>query len=215
MNSRTYIDFMPQKAHRGSIDRETAVKIFLAEGKPSEIARRFRVTRTVVYDIKAGRSWGYATGVDGRAVRSTGTGRYDDPVKGAVILYSRSGGKIVERRYVGASGRRRVLADLKGSLGPERFDKLTIHFRPDLKPASLEAVNLENPDPVTFGLKADREAFEEAVEMGGEICDLHPEAANASHCNSLAPSFDDLGGAVGLDRSAQIDRILDQIEQVA
>lgn len=215
MNARTYIDFMPQKAHRGSIDRETAVKIFLAEGKPSEIARRFRVTRTVVYDIKAGRSWGYATGVDGRAVRSSGTGRYDDPVKGTVILYARSGAKIVERRYVGASGRRQVLSDLKGSLGPDRFAKLTIHFRPDLKPASLEAVNLENPDPITFGLKADREAFEEAVEVGGEISGLHPRADNASQSDREYPSFDDLKATVGLAHSAPIDRILDQIEQVA
>lgn len=232
MSRRTYLGFEPQKNTRGTTDVETARAIFLAEGKIRDIALRFKVSYQIVYDIKAGRTWGYATGLDGRTVRTGSAGRYDDPVRGTVILYSQNGGKVAERRYVSHGGRLRVLQSLKESLGAERFARLVVAFRPELREASVAAVSLDHPEAVTFGLKAQKIRTTEITEVGeepwealkrqlgignGEKCDEGVEewASNGPERDSFTPSFDDLPPGVGLDRVAQIDAKIEEISQVA
>jgi hypothetical protein len=202
--------YYPVKRDR-PLTPERALDIFLCELPVPQIMALYGVGKSVVYDIKAGRTWSHVTGKDGRRDPLT-RAHYDDPRTGVVALYSVHGAKIVERRYRGAEGRATILQDFRKRFGAERFARLTVAIRPDV---DADVLDLLEGDPLNerwWGVS--RRGKKKA---GGAKRDEGVEevAANASQSNSFAPSFDDLGGAVGLAHSTQIDRILDQIEQVA
>jgi hypothetical protein len=225
---RIRVGFEPQKATRSLISPATALSIFEAEGTVALIASRFRVSKTVVYDIKAGRAWGHVTGVDGRRERARTTYRYDDPVKGTLTLYSAAGAKIVERRYRGVDNRHAILRELEASLGAERFGRTTVAFTPDLSEESVDAVFLHAPNPLTFGLKAQKIAAQLVAEKA---------AAGESPWEALKRQVAEAGCADGGQKSnerrftgsfteflsevehpvtqAQIDGILNALEKVA
>jgi hypothetical protein len=229
---RIRVGFEPQKATRSLISPATALSIFEAEGTVALIASRFRVSKTVVYDIKAGRAWGHVTGVDGRRERARTTYRYDDPVKGTLALYSAAGAKIVERRYRGVDNRHAILRELEASLGAERFGRTTVAFTPDLSEESVDAVFLHAPNPLTFGLKAQKIAAQLLAEKAAagespwealkrQVLDQKADAEYANGSRNApvrdfeAPSCHDLPSAVPSATPAGIGGILNTLEKVA
>jgi hypothetical protein len=223
---RISVGFEPQKVTRGLISPTTVLQIFQAEGTVALIASRFRVSKNIVYDIKAGRAWGHVTGVDGRRERARTTYRYDDPVRGTLVLYSSAGAEIVRRRYRGADNRRTILRELEASLGAERFARTTVAFLPDLQEESVAAVNLARPNPLSFGLKAQKIAAQMAAEKGeaGETpwealkrqvaeVGCADSSAESNESDSGAPSCHDLRLAVHPATAAQIDRKIAQLSE--
>jgi hypothetical protein len=128
--------FFPVRATPTPMTGARALDIFLCELPVLQIMALYSVSKSVVYDIKAGRTWSHVTGRDNR--RDPGTRQhYDDPRTGVVALYSKWGGKIVERRYRGAEGRHKVLNDLKKTFGEKRFSQLQIAITPDIDTDAL------------------------------------------------------------------------------
>jgi hypothetical protein len=128
--------FFPVRATPTPMTGVRALDIFLCELPVPQIMALYSVSKSVVYDIKAGRTWSHVTGRDNR--RDPGTRQhYDDPRTGVVALYSKWGGKIVERRYRGAEGRHKVLNDLKKTFGEKRFSQLQIAITPDIDTDAL------------------------------------------------------------------------------
>jgi hypothetical protein len=139
----------PQKATRATITQDTARAIFNSSLTPNEIAEVFNVTPRMVYAIKSGRSWAYATGTEAKVDRRV---HYDDPRSGTIALYSSKGAKVVERRYKSGESRRKILSDFKRSFGETHFRKLTVAITPDINWDTLALIDLENPRPGLFGL---------------------------------------------------------------
>lgn len=122
----------------------TAMDIFLCELPVPQIMALYGVGKSVVYDIKAGRTWSHVTGKDGRRDPLTRV-HYDDPRTGVVALYSQHGAKVVERRYRGAEGRSAILQDFRKRFGAERFARLTVAIRPDV---DADVLDLLEGDPL-------------------------------------------------------------------
>jgi hypothetical protein len=203
--------FFPVRATPTPMTGARALDIFLCELPVPQIMALYSVSKSVVYDIKAGRTWSHVTGRDNR--RDPGTRQhYDDPRTGVVALYSKWGGKIVERRYRGAEGRKKTLDALKETFGEKRFSQLQIAITPDI---DADALNHSESDPLNekwWGVSR-------RGKKGGEKRKLQPEGADRaskSHqTNRTAPNFDDLRPAVGLDRLTQIDAQIQGNQKVA
>jgi hypothetical protein len=132
--------------------------------------------------------------------------RAKDSNTGKVELFNPEGGRIRFARYSQVAARVKMVEEwLKECKGTG----YTLAITPDIELPPWEMAEIIREE--------NWRELKRKMGLDGEKCDpgVRTLSHNASQSDRECPSFDDLPATVGLAHSAQIDRILDQIEQVA